>query len=63
MKIEMLVPPRFRANHSAYRDGFAASPTPRRMGAGRELFGLRKDGSEFPVEIGLNPNVLPILIP
>ena len=53
--IEMLVPPRFRADHSAYREGFAASPTPRPMGGGRDLFGLRRDGSEFPVEIGLNP--------
>ncbi|PYT03448.1 MAG: hypothetical protein DMF60_18365 [Acidobacteria bacterium] len=53
--IEMLVPHRFRANHSAYRDGFITSPSARAMGGGRELYGLRKDGSEFPVEIGLNP--------
>ena len=53
--IEMLVPARFHAHHVAYRDGFIHNPTSRPMGAGRDLYGLRKDGSEFPVEIGLNP--------
>jgi PAS domain S-box-containing protein len=53
--IEMLVPARFRAHHSGYRNAFLANPTARPMGSGRDLFGLRKDGSEFPVEIGLNP--------
>ncbi|PYS24868.1 MAG: hypothetical protein DMF72_03685 [Acidobacteria bacterium] len=53
--IEMLVPQRFHAHHLSYRDDFISNPTARPMGAGRDLYGLRKDGSEFPVEIGLNP--------
>lgn len=53
--VEMLMPGRSRAQHPAYRDDFKSNPTARAMGAGRDLFGLRKNGSEFPVEIGLNP--------
>lgn len=53
--IENLVPPRFRGHHPGYRRQYMAEPKVRSMGAGRDLFGLRKDGSEFPVEIGLNP--------
>jgi PAS domain S-box-containing protein len=53
--IEILVPQRFRAHHASYRNGYIANPAARPMGAGRDLYGLRKDGSEFPVEIGLNP--------
>jgi PAS domain S-box-containing protein len=53
--IEMLVPARFRPGHPALRDSFAAAPVARSMGAGRDLYGRRKDGSEVPIEIGLNP--------
>lgn len=53
--IEMLVPMQFRAHHNAYRDSFFDNPDARPMGAGRDLFGLRHDGTQVPVEIGLNP--------
>jgi len=53
--VEMLVPERFRADHPARRREFLRRPTTRSKGAGRDLFGRRKDGAEFPVEIGLNP--------
>ncbi|WKE64730.1 PAS domain S-box protein [Gallaecimonas kandeliae] len=53
--IEQLLPERYRPGHPAMRTGFFATPQARRMGGGRDLFALRKDGSEFPVEIGLNP--------
>jgi PAS domain S-box-containing protein len=53
--IEALVPVRFRDQHPAHRTAFFQNSTPRQMGSGRDLYALRKDGSEFPVEIGLNP--------
>jgi PAS domain S-box-containing protein len=54
-KVEMLVPERFRTQHPGLRSGFFADPQSRSMGAGRDLYALRKDGTEFPAEIGLNP--------
>jgi len=53
--VEILVPDRFRGHHPELRKTFFADARPRLMGAGRDLYGLKKDGSEFPVEIGLNP--------
>jgi PAS domain S-box-containing protein len=53
--VDILVPERFASQHPAHRAEFLAGPTARSMGAGRELFAKRKDGSEFAVEIGLNP--------
>ncbi|MGV0975662.1 MAG: sensor histidine kinase [Azonexus sp.] len=53
--VEMLVPARFRINHSHFRSEFFVDPQPRPMGVGRDLAGCRADGSEFPIEIGLNP--------
>jgi diguanylate cyclase (GGDEF)-like protein/PAS domain S-box-containing protein len=53
--VEVLVPERFRAGHPGQRMGFSAQPSARAMGAGRDLYAVRKDGSEFPAEIGLSP--------
>jgi len=55
MTVEDLIPDRFKARHHGFRSEFFANPDTRTMGAGRDLYGLRKDGSEMPIEIGLNP--------
>lgn len=55
LRLEDLLPRRERKRHVLNRGLFHRSPSPREMGAGRDLSALRKDGSEFPVEIGLSP--------
>lgn len=53
--IENLIPHRFKAAHHTYREGYSAAPGPRVMGTALTIYGLRKDGSEFPADISLNP--------
>src|SRR5437867_5223433 len=53
--VEKLVSEPFRQGHDELRAGFLSRPEARRMGVGRDLYAVRKDGTEFPVEIGLNP--------
>jgi PAS domain S-box-containing protein len=54
-KVEMLVPENYRRDHHHHRETFARAPKTRRMGANLDLFGRRRSGSEFPVEISLSP--------
>ncbi|MBI4081386.1 MAG: PAS domain S-box protein [Candidatus Lambdaproteobacteria bacterium] len=53
--IEMLIPPRFREQHVGHREGYQAAPTARPMGVKLELYALRGDGTEFPVDVSLSP--------
>jgi formate hydrogenlyase transcriptional activator len=55
MNIEELIPERFRRRHPSHRENYNAHPRARQMGAALNLYGLRKDGSEFPVDIMLKP--------
>lgn len=57
--VDRLLPERFRGSHGNSRRSFFSSPKARSMGAGRELYGLRKNGTEVPVEIGLSPLTTP----
>src|SRR6266498_3572475 len=52
--VEVLVPSQFHLLHINYRKGFYKNPEPRKMGEGRDLFALKKDGTQFPVEISLS---------
>lgn len=57
-KIEDLIPSRIRSKHRIHRKEYNKNPTPRQMGAGRDLHGLKADGTEFPIEISLNRAIL-----
>jgi PAS domain S-box-containing protein len=60
LSVEHLVPTGIRGRHRRLRDGYAQAPSKRQMGVGRDLRATRRDGSEFPVEIGLTPVVTPV---
>jgi two-component system, NarL family, sensor histidine kinase DevS len=54
-EVEMLIPPQFEGRHKRRRTSFFANPKPRRMGVGPQLWGLRCNGAEFPIEVSLSP--------
>ena len=53
--VEILIPRRFADNHASHRDGFFSNPNARRMGEGKELFGINKEGKKIPIQISLSP--------
>lgn len=53
-KVELLIPPRFHLKHQRYREGYNEHPKSRHMGVGRDLYAIKKDGTEFPVEVSLS---------
>ena len=57
-KIEHLIPSRYHPKHIQHRDHYIENPKPRPMGLGKDLFAVKKDGSEFPVEISLSNYVI-----
>jgi len=59
MPVETLVPKRLRTHHPAHRENYNAHPRSRKMGAALNLFAVRKDGTEFPVDIMLKPLSMP----
>lgn len=54
-EVEMLLPPRFRGKHVQHRNSYFAEPAVRRMGLNMDLFGLHRDGTEFPIDVSLSP--------
>lgn len=57
-KVECLIPERFRNKHLGLRDSYVSNPKPRQMGIGNDLYACRKDGTEFPVEVSLNHQLI-----
>lgn len=57
-KVERLIPNKFKKKHKSHREGYKVKPTARQMGQNLELWGLKKDGSKFPLEISLSPTTI-----